>query len=335
MKKFLIATTALVGTAGVAAAELSLSGSARVGLTYVEDRGATSATSGPTLDETEIEQRFRFNIRGTAVTDGGVEFSARIRLEANEGDNSSTSGRGPGGADFSIESGGFRLDVGNTSDVADSGDVIDYYGAGIGFTSFLEQNSAFYETGDLNPLTGAAAAVDRTLPIGGFSAGGTDATTIKLKYSVGDFTASASLSNTGTTNGGGTDVEETQIGFGYNFGNYSAGIVFGNEDGGVEEFVIATFSGDIGAFGFSIVVGDADIFTDTAYGASVTYDISSATELRFVVAGGAADVVDVSDDTAYGIGVRHSLGGGVTLAGGIGSNTGGKTVADLGVTFSF
>lgn len=325
MKKFLIASTALVGTAGVASAELTFDGEARFGMTYVEDR----ASGGALIDETEIEQRFRFNIRGTAVADNGLEFSARIRLESNEGDNSSTSGRGPGGAEFSVETGGFRLDVGNTSDVADSGDVIDYYGAGIGLTAFLEQNSAFYDAGD------EVGFVGLELPIGGFGAGGSDATTVKLRYTAGDFTVAASVSNTGTTAAGGTDVDEVQLGFGYNFGNYSAGIVFGNEDGGVEDFTIASFSGDIGAFGFSIVVGDADAFTDTAYGASITYDISDATELRFVVSDGGAEVVDVSDDTAVGIGFRHSLGGGVSLRGGVGQNTAGKTVGDLGVVWTF
>ncbi|WP_299722094.1 porin [uncultured Tateyamaria sp.] len=321
MKKFLIASTALVATAGVAAANgITFDGEARFGLGYNESNVAGA-------DETRIEQRFRFNIRGTATSDNGIEFSARIRLEANENADSSIDGRGPGAAEFSVETGGFRLDVGNTSDVADSGDVINYYGAGIGLTAFLEQNSAFYDAGDV-----AGTGLGQTLPIGGFGAGFADATTIKLRYAVNDFTVAVSYSEDNVN-----DLDEFQIGAGYNFGNYSAGIVFGDEDGptGVGEFVIASFSGDLGAFGFSIVVGDADSFSDVAYGASVTYDVGAATELRFVVSGGGADVVDVSDDTAYGLGFRHSLGGGVSLRGGIGSNTAGLTQADLGVFFSF
>lgn len=306
MKKFLIASTALVATAGVAAAEVTLSGAARFGLAYTE--GAT--------DETRIEQRFRLNIRGTAVSDNGVEFSTRVRLETNEAADSSISGRGPGAAEFSVETGGFRLDVGNTSDVLDSGDVGSYYGAGVGLTFFLEQNSAFYDGGGL--------------PVGGFGAGNNDQTTIKLRYTTGDLTAAVSYSD---NNVAGT--EEMQVGVGYNFGNYSVGGVYGNEDGGVEDFYALMFSGDLGAFGFSAVVGDSDTFTDVAYGFTLTYDVGAATTIKFVYSDGGSEIAGVDDDAAYGIGFNHSLGGGVSLRGGVGQSTAGVTLADLGVNFSF
>lgn len=324
MKKVLLASSAMLLSAGaVYAQEATIDGSARFGLAYTEQ------PDGSETDEFRVEQRLRINLRGSTTTDAGVELSTRFRLESNEDANSFISGRGPGAAEFTVESGGFRLDVGNTSDVIDSGDVVDYYGFGIGLTSFIEHNSAFYDGGDEAGFEGL------TLPIGGFGAadeGTSKATTIKLRYTAGDFTVAASYSDNAA---GETDQEEIQIGVGYNFGNYSVGLAYGNEDGGVEDFWVATFGGDIGALGFSVVVGDADAFSDVAYGFSISYDIGAATEIRFAVSDGGADVADVSDDPAVGLGFRHSLGGGVTLAGGIGQSTAGATLADLGVSFSF
>lgn len=59
MKKILFASTALVATAGVAAAEITIGGSARFGLAYNEAE----------TNETRIEQRMRVNITGIAETD--------------------------------------------------------------------------------------------------------------------------------------------------------------------------------------------------------------------------------------------------------------------------
>ena len=77
-------------------------------------------------------------------------------------------------------------------------------------------------------------------------------------------------------------------------------------------------------------MGDGDNQADASFGASINYEVSSATSIRAVVSdGGAANA-----DTSYGLGFRHGLGGGVTLAGGVGSKND-NTLADLGVSFSF
>ena len=226
MKKILIATTALVGTAGIAAAELNITGSARVGLVYDEGNefGSLDGNTGFIDDELRIEQRLRVNFTGIAETDSGVKLEARFRLESNEDEDNSISGTGPGAAGFAVSSGGFRLDVGNVSDVIDSGDVVNYYGFGVGFTSFLEHNGT---------VSG--------IPAGGFGSGNPSATTIKLRYDMGDFTVSASYSNdedvtaigpesaVGARDGAVTrnDIEEFQIGVGYNFGDYAVGVAYG------------------------------------------------------------------------------------------------------------
>ncbi|WP_416367680.1 porin [Tritonibacter mobilis] len=314
MKKILFASTALVATAGVAAAELTIGGSARFGLAYDESQ----------TEETRIEQRMRVNITGIAETDAGVKLEARFRLEANEDSHANDiSGRGPGAAGFAVSYGGLRVDVGNVSNVLDSGDQVDYYGYGVGFTSFLEHNANFN-----GPATG-------------FGAGSADFTTIKARYNVGDFSASLSYKETraqaAVANApgvlGSTAVaadEEWQLGLGYTLANGMAiGAVYSDTDSSGDYWVIG-LNGTAGAVGYSVIVGDGDNQADASFGASINYEVSSATSIRAVVSdGGAANA-----DTSYGLGFRHGLGGGVTLAGGVGSKND-NTLADLGVSFSF
>ncbi|MEP1961637.1 porin [Tateyamaria sp.] len=339
MKKVLIATTALVGSAGMAAAEISFAGAARFGLTYVEDRTDDAGFDA----ETVIEQRLRFTVTGQATSDNGLEFEARIRAESGESSDNSIGGNdgGFGAAGFAVSTGGLRLDVGNVSDVLDSGDTLNLFGFGVGFTSFIEQNS--------NSVG---------IPSNGFGAGDADQTNIKLRYNVGDFTISASFSNNTSViteldedagvSGVANDIDEYQIGVGYSFGDYRIGAAFGSEDGDTvtrdaatgavtsveavdNDFWAIGFDGSVGAVDFAAVITDSDSADDATFGFSLDYDVSAVTSIRFAASTGGDD----DSDTSYGIGATHSLGGGVTLAGGVGSNSSGNTVADLGVTFGF
>ncbi|WP_299683860.1 porin [uncultured Tateyamaria sp.] len=339
MKKVLFATTALIATSGMAAAEVTFGGFGRFGLFYQEGNDATVGN-----DDMRIEQRFRLTATGTATADNGLEFEGRIRWQTDDQANGNSNIASRSSAGFAVSTGGFRLDVGNVSDVIDSGDVVNYYGYGVGLTSFAEQSSAFNGI----PASGFGVASDdsETTP------------TVKLRYTMGDFTVSASVTD-GTssqqvvtapsTDAVTTEREEYQIGFGYNFGNYSVGLAFGNEEtttiteaggaGGVatsavtldNDFWAISFDGEIGAFAFSILVGDSDSNDETMYGFSVKYDVSDATEIRFAFSDSGLD----AEDEVVAIGFRHGLGGGVSLRGGIGQNTSGNTVADLGVIFNF
>lgn len=312
MKKILFASTALIATAGVASAEITFGGSARLGLAYDESQGT---------DETRVEQRMRFNITGIAETDAGVKLEARIRLEANEDDHqNSISGRGPGAAGFAVSYGGLRVDVGNVSNVLDSGDQVDFYGYGVGFTSFLEQSEAF----------------DTSLATG-FGADSKAFTTVKARYNVGDFSASLSYKETRAQaavaatpgNAGSAAVtadDEIQLGLGYTFGATSVGVVYSDTDSN-GDYWVANVAGSFGDLGYSLIVGDGDNQTDVSVGGSVNYQISSATAIRAMFSDGGN-----ASDTAFGVGVRHDLGGGVTLAGGVGVDTADATKADLGVT---
>ncbi|MFL4469634.1 porin [Tateyamaria armeniaca] len=322
MKKVLFATTALVATAGMAAAEVSFGGFGRFGLYHQEN-----ATGN---DETRIEQRFRLTITGQTTSDNGLEFEGRIRFQTDENGSGASSVAKSSAAGFAVSTGGFRLDVGSVSNVIDSGDVVNYFGYGVGLTSFAEQSSEFSNT-----------AV-------GFGTKGSDldtvAPTVKLRYTVGDFTVSASVTddadtiavdpatNVLTTTTGNSSY---QIGAGYSFGNYAVGAVFGSTEntgpgGSDNDEWLLGFTGDIGALAFAIIVGDSDAQSDVSYGFSVKYDVGAATEIRFVFSDSGAP----GNSDTIALGFRHSLGGGVSLQGGIGDDQG-TTKADLGVIFNF
>ena len=73
MKKVLFATTALVATASVAAADVTFSGYGRFGLEY-RDIDATGE------DSTNLTSRLRLQIDASAESDAGVTFGARVRF---------------------------------------------------------------------------------------------------------------------------------------------------------------------------------------------------------------------------------------------------------------
>ena len=85
MKKILLATTMLAGTAGFAAAEVSISGYAEIGIwsynhdaagAWIGDSGLASTGSAVAFYQ-DVE--VKFNMSGT--TDGGLEFGAVIDLD--------------------------------------------------------------------------------------------------------------------------------------------------------------------------------------------------------------------------------------------------------------
>ena len=126
MKKILIATTALVATAGVAAAEVSLSGSARMGLVY--DSSAT--------DKIFIENRVRIWFNASGETDGGLGWGAKIRIQR--------SGNGSGAvnnASVWINGGWGKLSVG---DVASGDKAVVGQVDGVGYTGLGDLNETFY-----------------------------------------------------------------------------------------------------------------------------------------------------------------------------------------------
>ena len=139
MKKILLATTVLVGTAGFASAEVTLSGNGRMGITYAE----TAAVGDK---ETSFNSRVRASVNMSASTDGGLEFGGSFGIH--------DAGAAAGGTEGSVFiSGAFgKLTMGGTDSAAQNavGQL-----AGVGYTGLGDHN----EVAQL-------ADVDHVRPIG-------------------------------------------------------------------------------------------------------------------------------------------------------------------------
>ena len=330
MKKLLIATTALVGTASVAAADITFSGYGRFGVLYEEDR--TRASTGGDIEETRLESRYRLNIDSSTTTDGGIRFAARIRVEANDNDSGGANAGAFSGARFQANVGGLRVRVGNVSGVHDSAIVVDFFGYEPGLIGQVGHYSTF----------GGG-------PIDAFSSTGAGANGVNALYEMGDFAIMASWSENLSDNDGSlilNDYEAFEIGASYSFSGWTVGAAYGSAEYATQNTVAAlqdidtdfwtiTASGSVGIADLALFVGDSDdeltTDDDVAYGISAAFPVGAATTIEASYAGGGADSID----DAYGIGFDHSLGGGVKLTGMIGRNTSENTVADLGVIFNF
>lgn len=343
MKKILLASTALVATAGMAAAEITFSGSGRFGLSYVEDRGTvtttttvTSFTGGTTtttttsgavvvtgtgdvvqtrtqsmdeLDDTILYSRMRVNIDASTATDGGIEFGGRIRIQAVSNSEGEAADTGISGAQFSVAYGGLEVYVGNVGSAVDQ----------------MKHRAGVAEPGSLFNF-GQAAAMNYDKY--GFSSGGNGNHALYATYSTGPVLLGLSYDDNS-----GEDQTEAFITYtGDTFGVTLAGGEAANGD----EVVLLAGQVSLGDLSLGAVVGDEDLATNDAtlggtfYGISAAYAVSSATTIEFAYGRGS----ESTDAESYGIGVAHSLGGNVTVVGGVGENND-ATEASVGVRLGF
>ncbi len=337
MKKILLASTALVATAGMAAAEITFSGSGRFGLSYVEDRGTITTTSTVTtftgtattangavtrnvngvtqtvtteeLDDTILYSRMRINIDASTATDGGIEFGGRIRIQAVSNSEGEAADTGISGAQFSVAYGGLEVYVGNVGSAVDQ----------------MKHRAGVAEPGSLFNF-GQAAAMNYDKY--GFSSGGNGNHALYATYSTGPVLLGLSYDDNS-----GEDQTEAFITYtGDTFGVTLAGGEAANGD----EVVLLAGQVSLGDLSLGAVVGDEDLATNDAtlggtfYGISAAYAVSSATTIEFAYGRGS----ESTDAESYGIGVAHSLGGNVTLVGGVGENND-ATEASVGVRLGF
>jgi outer membrane protein OmpU len=309
MKNVLFATTALVATAGMAAAEINFSGFARFGVTYVEDRQIAVLPAGTVEDsEFNLEHRLRINIDASTQTDSGIEFGGRFRIQADENGENQNQGT-INGARLHAEVGGFRLEVGNASHALDN--LANFYGFEPGLTGAIGQYNGFQGS------------------VSGFSSTGTGNNVVSAIYNVGDFRGQ--ISYDGDSDGTGTDAETTSISVAYTFSGWTVALGYETADNGVTDVdgTVLTVGGTIGSVDLAFFLGDDDV-GDSSYGVSGKFGVGAATDILFAIADG-----DNVSDTAVSVGFNHGLGGDVNLRGMIGSNTSGNTVADLGIAFNF
>jgi outer membrane protein OmpU len=305
MKKVLIATTALVMTAGVAAAEshlgVKVSGTARMGVVY----------DGT---DTVFSSRVRIIFTASGETDGGLSFGAEVR-----NDQSGVGNTANGDSTVYIKGAFGKLTMG---DVSGGPDALVGQTSGLGYgpndglheIGFIgtTKTAAYYEysTGALTIGVGAGqtntALTDNVAGVGGNTA---DELNIAVKYVTGDYSFAL-----------GYETADTD-------GNLAAGITADSIDQ-----VSASASAKFGGATVKAKVADDSRVADLAWSLSVDFAVSGANLTAVYTDFG------TGNDTFAGIGATYDLGGGATLAGMIGQdeNAGvSDTVADVGVKFSF
>ncbi|WP_170783082.1 porin [Ruegeria lacuscaerulensis] len=344
MKKVLFASTALLATASMASAEIKFSGYGRFGIGYLEDRSGavtnitvTTTTSGVInvgtgtavvdTDDVILISRFRLNIDGIVETDSGVEFSARVRLQADENAGNGEAGEAQlSGARFTVQYGGLRVDAGNVSGAFDN--LANYYGNEPGLENFIGQYSGV------------------NYDFLAFSSTGAGSNAVFFQYAVGDFAFGASYDTaTGAINGDKIDLDRWDVSATYTFNNITAAIAYGETDAGVDglddpSLLVFTLGADFGDFSGTLFVADdnteIDLTDGTAWGISAAYNVGSALTLTAAYGDGNAD----GDTEQYGIGAIYDLGGGASLQGGIGNSDcdiceDSSLRADFGARFNF
>jgi outer membrane protein OmpU len=101
MKKILLTTSALTLIAGAAAADVSVSGYGRIGI---------SSSGGTSTQYTRMQTTFS----GTSTTDSGLSFNAQTRYQSGGSSNTGTTGHFAGPS-FSVSNGAMTLALGNNA----------------------------------------------------------------------------------------------------------------------------------------------------------------------------------------------------------------------------
>jgi len=308
MKKVLFATTALIATGGMAAADVTLSGSGRFGIVYNDSAALTSST--------KIEKRMTINIDGSGSTDGGLEFGGRIRLRSDENE----AGSGQSSANVFMGNDMFRITVGNTDGALLN--RVGYYQGSVGLTGLQWANVSF------NIGT-------NTFYLNSFSSrGGGAADVVRLDFNAGGFGVSLSTDSTGDHTSG---ISEDAIAVSYNFGDWTAAAGIAKDANGAgQDATSLSIVGSIGDFGVGL--GYTDLKTignkvtlsgSYSFGVQIalpiTHDVSSrpndidadATGHDAATCHGWSDQTYGSNDTATGEGdrsSRHPMGRRLPLA---------------------
>ncbi|WP_270732510.1 porin [Shimia sp. Alg240-R146] len=307
MKNVLFATTALIATAGMAAAEINFGGSARFGVIYDGDNTAT--------DELAIHNRFTLNIDGSVETDTGIEFFARVRVR---GGNTGTAGLGNSGVSaprVGMSVAGFTVATGNILGALESAPGM--YSGAVGLTG-LGWGNLVTNYGD--PDTGAGY-----WNWDSFSSAGAGSNGLEVIYSNAGFGGHVSWSG---NNGGGGSADRIAINLSYNFGDWTVAAAHQSQNN--YDATVLTVGGSFGDFGVGFAYADNEFGDVDKFRINGSYSFGSGTTVTAYI----ADEDLPGADTLWGLGFTHSLGGAV-LAGGVVGQADGENLADLGVRFSF
>jgi len=330
MKKVLFATTALVATASVAAADVRISGYGRFGLDYNsfnENNVAAAGYNG--VSSTTITSRLRIQIDATTETDSGVAFNARVRMQSESRDNNPGLSAGAGGdngfngARFGVSYSGLTVNVGNIIGAVENapGLYLSTRSAGTGIDGM-----------------GYEAVAIQGASWDAYSSDGMGVNGVEALYNVGGFTGHISYSGRNDVAPGVSGEDRTGLMVTYSWNDYYASAAYQSSNVAANDDVMfVALGGEWNQFGASIAYGD------TAAAQTVTLeghmDIGAASNLLIWVSSRDAPL-SVEDGTHFGINYQYDLGGGATFVAGYTNTSNSGVLGDqdqlqAGVYFSF
>jgi outer membrane protein OmpU len=291
MKKVLLTTTALVMTAGVAAAEVSFSGTA--GIAFIDDNGASVATR----DGMFVESYYDMDVAVSGTADNGLTMSAGFdmgagsKIDYDDDDALELQGVDIGDADVAVSMSGWTLTVDQDGidnlfdddqqeDMSIAGSVGDL---SVAYAADLENDTSSYKLGyTMGDLKLGLTGTDND------DAGG-DATGFSASYAMGGLTLSVAVSDESV------DTEDdASVGFTYKMDAITLGYttIRPGKDADFGDEWDAKVSYSAGAMSASIAIDEADASTLIA-----EYDLGGATAFAAMhdKAGEANDL------TAFGI----------------------------------
>jgi len=340
MKKILLATTVLTASAGFAAADVAVSGSARMGVvSYYNSDSDKNATT--------FSSRVQASFSGSGTTDGGLAFGGSFDMHnAGDADGGTSGSTYISGAFGKISMGG--VDSGDKAAVGQLSSV-GYEGVGSGNSISYAADGGFVDIQDSD-----------------LDVAGNDGAKVLYTYSAGALTVSAS---TAQLSNGGANREAYGVGVAYTAGaltlagGYGSTSIEGLVDEGCCDWDAEGSITDVSASA-TYVMGDTTIkaiYQDKS--AEISYD-GTDYDLASAVSMGASVVhkMDAISLTAFaittelssdwdnfevsvgrmGVGASYDLGGSAKFQTGwaqydvvVGERTESRNAFDAGVNFSF
>lgn len=297
MKKVLLATTALVAFAGAAAAEVSLSGSAEMGI---------ANDGSETLFFQSVDVRFRL----TGETDGGLTFGATVDMED------------------AIDSG---LNGEDNIDVwGDFADFTVFVSGSFGTLTLGDTDGAF-DWALTEVAMGTAIFDDHTAHSGYSGNGGFDGDyngqVARYDYSFGDFAVAVSLEV--------DPVLDPQYGIGLRYsadvGGIELGVGAGFQSSDVDD--VAGISISAASGGITGVLNYSE--ADNAYDSHMAIGVGYETGALLVHANYGEYDYGGFTESGMGVVVNYDLGGGAVVAVGFGDSEFGDSTWSAGLSMSF
>lgn len=312
MKKILLATTAIVGFAGVAsAAEIKLSGYAEMGIFDGDAAGVDS--------QFHTDWQVNFNFSGE--TDGGLTFGGRAQIEESNGPGNVNGTPKIDDENFFVAGAFGRVTLGETDGAFDWALSEIYSGTSIQDDHSTHAGAYFF--------TGLDGSYDDQIA--------------RYEYSFGDFGFAASaeidddelaIENPGFSTSANGDTNWAVGGkWASNVSGFDVAAGAGYQDNGDHE--VWGLSGSVAmSNGFSVSAGYADldgvtdgvgngIPVDSWYGVGVAYTTGPILVAANYGSYDADSGAGVSDPDGWGIVANYDLGGGAVAMAGYGDSSGG------------